>query len=270
MIALESDEWSRLTHAYGPAENIPALIRALARAVAPDDREIWDELSGALHHQGSIYPATYAAVPHIVELFIDSPIERRVDVVMFVAPLLLRVPNRFAGRSGLLIASEEAIARLRPHVADVAREAAASSTRDGCVSWLVLVFLALHASAARDFPLPELFDDDGEMFGRCPSCERPVDFVIEGDEIFEVESIDGTTRTLQRITAPSRANAMLGKARDALATDARWDAPFVFAVAAALAHEVDFPRLADVLLALDATIQCARCDVASRLVAHAE
>ncbi|MFJ5985487.1 hypothetical protein [Lentzea sp. NPDC092896] len=57
-------DWSVLHHAYGTAEDIPAL---LDRA-ATDDQEAWSELWSALCHQGSSYTASYAALPHLAEI----------------------------------------------------------------------------------------------------------------------------------------------------------------------------------------------------------
>ncbi|NKE59970.1 hypothetical protein FXN61_25490 [Lentzea sp. PSKA42] len=55
-------DWSQLTHAYGTAEDIPGL---LDRVATSNDSEAWDELWSALCHQGTTYPASYAALPHL-------------------------------------------------------------------------------------------------------------------------------------------------------------------------------------------------------------
>jgi hypothetical protein len=57
-------DWSVLHHAYGTAEDIPAL---LDRAAA-NDQEAWSQLWSALCHQGSSYTASYAALPHLAEM----------------------------------------------------------------------------------------------------------------------------------------------------------------------------------------------------------
>jgi hypothetical protein len=47
-----------MKHAYGTAEEVPALLRALR---SPDDEErhkALDRFYGAVHHQGSVYPPT--------------------------------------------------------------------------------------------------------------------------------------------------------------------------------------------------------------------
>ena len=70
MLPLDSKEWAKLTHAYGPATDTPRLIADLA--TYPDHATYKDEpyfsLWSSLCHQGDIYSASYAAVPHIVDL----------------------------------------------------------------------------------------------------------------------------------------------------------------------------------------------------------
>lgn len=71
MLALDSLEWSRLTHAYGSAENIPALLRRLAlhpRRSLNRTEEPWFTLWSSLCHQGDAYEASCAAVPHLVAI----------------------------------------------------------------------------------------------------------------------------------------------------------------------------------------------------------
>ncbi|WP_459804351.1 hypothetical protein [Herbidospora sp. RD11066] len=58
-------DWSRLTHAYGSAENIPDLLDQLV----PDSRaEVWEELWSCICHQMTVYPASFAALPRLTEI----------------------------------------------------------------------------------------------------------------------------------------------------------------------------------------------------------
>jgi len=61
---LRSAAWASLTDGYGGAEKIPALLQDLRRG----DAEALDDLYGHICHQGSIYPASVAAFPHLVSL----------------------------------------------------------------------------------------------------------------------------------------------------------------------------------------------------------
>ncbi|MFF2847122.1 hypothetical protein ACFVT5_12385 [Streptomyces sp. NPDC058001] len=58
-------DWSKLTHAYGSAEDIPPLLDRLASDPTPED---WADLWSALCHQGSVYPASFASLPWLASV----------------------------------------------------------------------------------------------------------------------------------------------------------------------------------------------------------
>ena len=75
MLALGDPFWSQLNHAYGPASDIPNLLRNLA--LFPLQRsygqaEPWHSLGSSLCHQGNVYTASYAAVPHLLQIAVDT------------------------------------------------------------------------------------------------------------------------------------------------------------------------------------------------------
>jgi hypothetical protein len=74
VLSLSSSEWSNLSHAYGPAGDIPALLKQLeSYPSSTGGAELWDSLWSALCHQGDVYPASFAAVPHIVQILSAAP-----------------------------------------------------------------------------------------------------------------------------------------------------------------------------------------------------
>lgn len=60
---LDAVEWAALTHAYGSAGDVPALVQALYDPDAVGDA-LYD-LYGNVWHQGSVYPATVEVVPFL-------------------------------------------------------------------------------------------------------------------------------------------------------------------------------------------------------------
>ncbi len=68
MLSLDDPEWSRLSHAYGLAADIPELLRQadLPAHSAIRGEEPWEALWSSLCHQGDVYSASYAAVPHLI------------------------------------------------------------------------------------------------------------------------------------------------------------------------------------------------------------
>jgi hypothetical protein len=74
MLELSSPRWGELRDAYGSAVKIPELLRQLLNL--PSDNgssEPWFSLWSALAHQGDMYPASFAAVPHVIEAIACSP-----------------------------------------------------------------------------------------------------------------------------------------------------------------------------------------------------
>ena len=78
MLDLDSPRWAELQHAYGPADDIPDLLRDLERFAAGEtlppnedfgeQKEPWFSLWSALCHQGDSCTAAFAALPHIVRI----------------------------------------------------------------------------------------------------------------------------------------------------------------------------------------------------------
>jgi hypothetical protein len=74
MLDLDSSKWAELSHAYGAASDIPALLRQLdSLPAAAGEQEPWFSLWSALAHQGDVYPASFAAVPHVVRALAAAP-----------------------------------------------------------------------------------------------------------------------------------------------------------------------------------------------------
>lgn len=74
MLSLDSTRWSELKHAYGVASDIPALLRQLSTLPpAAGEDEPWFSLWSSLAHQGDVYSASFAAVPHVVAALASSP-----------------------------------------------------------------------------------------------------------------------------------------------------------------------------------------------------
>ncbi|MEU6192774.1 hypothetical protein [Streptomyces sp. NPDC047061] len=69
---LDRVDWSRLCHAYGSAEDVPALLRDLASPVEETAAEAEQELWSSIVHQGTVYPATAPAVPFLARLVAEG------------------------------------------------------------------------------------------------------------------------------------------------------------------------------------------------------
>jgi hypothetical protein len=74
VLSLECARWSELEHAYGNASDIPPLLRQLSSSPrSAGQAEPWLTLWSALAHQGDVYSASFAAVPHVISALAAQP-----------------------------------------------------------------------------------------------------------------------------------------------------------------------------------------------------
>jgi hypothetical protein len=95
MLGLDDPHWSRLSHAYGAATDIPALLRTLALSTGPSpgyEDEPWFTLWSSLCHQGDAYDAAYAAVPHVVAIAASAP--GPIDFSFFELPAAIEIARQ--------------------------------------------------------------------------------------------------------------------------------------------------------------------------------
>ncbi|HEY4416865.1 MAG TPA: hypothetical protein VGO57_14335 [Verrucomicrobiae bacterium] len=91
MLSLENPEWNQLRHAYGAASDIPDLLRQLESfpphdgIKAPPYFMLWSSLC----HQGDVYTASYAAVPHIIRVLSTAPTRAHWD--FFLLPACIEI-----------------------------------------------------------------------------------------------------------------------------------------------------------------------------------
>ncbi|MEU1127376.1 PBS lyase, partial [Streptomyces sp. NPDC005899] len=74
---IDEVDWASMEHAYGPADDVPALLRGLASADAAERESALDGMYGAVHHQGDVYACTLASIPFLFELVGDPGVRDR-------------------------------------------------------------------------------------------------------------------------------------------------------------------------------------------------
>lgn len=141
MIDLDSPRWSELRHADGTAADIPPLLRALESLPgAENNSEPWFSLWSALAHQGDVYSASFAAVPHVVRALESDP--ERADSTYFQFPAWIetcRQKHAVQVPDDLAAAYSAALSKLP-------RLIAAASGRDWDEGFLCCAMAALAAS----------------------------------------------------------------------------------------------------------------------------
>ena len=68
-------------HAYGPADEIPALLLGMRSAEAAERDKALSRFYSAVHHQGDVYPCTTASLPFLFELAGDAAAPGRAEIV---------------------------------------------------------------------------------------------------------------------------------------------------------------------------------------------
>ncbi|MFE9868675.1 hypothetical protein ACFYPZ_39605 [Streptomyces sp. NPDC005506] len=102
-------DWSRLNHAYGTAQDIPGLLDAMS----PDPQDAgWDALWSRLCHQGTVYSASYAALPAFADTARQwSAAERRAP--LYLAGAIVASIDRPDSGEDPYLSHPAAIAELR-------------------------------------------------------------------------------------------------------------------------------------------------------------
>jgi hypothetical protein len=72
LAGLDDVAWSRLEHAYGPATDVPDMLRAVAEGDDASRDKAISDLFGSICHQGDVYEAAGPSVPFIAHLALDA------------------------------------------------------------------------------------------------------------------------------------------------------------------------------------------------------
>ena len=147
-------DWSTLHDAYGSADRIPDL---LARAREEDGA--WPELWSRLCHQGTVYAASFAALPELARLAADS------DDALFLAGAIVAsddiVGTRQLDRAEHSRALDELAAR--------ARAALASATDDTGFVYVLQSLVAFESGGVWARELETIAEGEVEL--TCPACD---------------------------------------------------------------------------------------------------
>jgi hypothetical protein len=84
---LDRVDWASLEHAYGPADDVPGQLRALLSSDRRVRENALHELFGNIWHQGTVYPASAAAVPFLYELLTAPGVPDRTGIALLLASI---------------------------------------------------------------------------------------------------------------------------------------------------------------------------------------
>jgi hypothetical protein len=154
-------DWSRLRHAYGTAEDLPALLDAAgAHPRAPE----WDDLWSRVCHQGTVYTASYAALPALTAIARGRPPADR-SMPLVLAGAILASTDRPHGHDDPRATYAAEITELRA----LTEQALSVPARDAdAYVHLLQTLLALDGVEVWAQQLDRL--NDGEYVVACPAC----------------------------------------------------------------------------------------------------
>jgi hypothetical protein len=202
-------DWKALSHAYGEASAIPALIAQLSANTADWSDPLWEDLCGSLCHQGSVYSASYAALPLLLERTESLPAEKRVMALVLMSGIVASNDLRGIERRPL-----DVIDAISP----VARRLTDECLKAGKHDSATFVHL-LQAACAFDGDvlwgrhLEYLID--GDYPGHCPSCSHELHLAVGKYGFFVTadEWVGPASRDPERVPiAPVEAAALSGRA----------------------------------------------------------
>lgn len=275
MLSLDSPRWKELRHAYGSAEHVPALIRAMASEVEPsfsdhpakarNNPTPWDEVYSSLCHQYSVYSATYAAFPHIVEIAEADGLAKRLPTLLLAGTIRVYGELESDVPEDLLEDFEAAIAKVRRWSLSIVRQAKLNYPGD--LPSLIQAFGGVrYPRSAYVHVLDRFYEGEWEVeIDSCPSCARyiVVEMGDDGPIAMPTDSRGLPIREHGKRSVPDRSRYLEriahghGILREA--ADPSWGEAETGAVLAALATERNDPVLATRLLDIEATVTCPHC-----------
>jgi hypothetical protein len=92
---LDAIPWKRLRHAYGAAQDVPAMLGNVASADVSKRKEGWRGLQSALYHQGTRYSASAAAVPFLIALARRARTRERHRILAYLVDLAWGFPDEY-------------------------------------------------------------------------------------------------------------------------------------------------------------------------------
>ncbi|MFB7470432.1 HEAT repeat domain-containing protein [Kitasatospora sp. NPDC056184] len=116
LAGLDDHPWASVSDAYGPAEELPTLLRALAGDDGEAAEEALSELYSCVLHQGTVYPAGADAAPYLARIAAAGI--RPADVLRLLGGLAGSEDEYGVGRGGVRAAVGEQLPLLLPLLAD--------------------------------------------------------------------------------------------------------------------------------------------------------
>lgn len=164
-------DWDALNHAYGSASDVPGLIERWCEA--QDDKQPLDELWSRLCHQGTVYSASFATVPLLLEVGAKLGSEKCRDAVILVGSILASKDVRGGRRLG---------SETFRDLAQLTESCLSHDIDDNEFVYLMQALAVARETPPWDLQLSRLVDE--ELEGQCDGCQRSLLFAIGSEGYF--------------------------------------------------------------------------------------
>jgi hypothetical protein len=271
IVPLDSPRWNDLNHAYGPAGDVPDLIRAIESEKMPNYRDggVWFEVYSSLYHQYSTYSATYAALPHIVRTGETGTLWQRVAVMCLAGEIRIHGHADEEIPPDLVPDFDSAMVTVKASSLKTVREAMPAVVADPAgASWTSGDLL--HAFGGLRYPksgyvvqLNYLVCEGCRVEPGCPSCGKRMVAEMREEGLSTLKVNRGYTEPESARTASvdrSGYPAHIAKGQALVAPgDMDWEPEDTPNVLSALAAEAGHELLAARILDLGTVVPCAYC-----------
>ncbi|WP_432854251.1 hypothetical protein ACQPXB_19740 [Amycolatopsis sp. CA-161197] len=147
-------DWARLSHAYGPATDVPAMLAGMVSADELDRGVALDQFEGAVFHQQSLYDSTVASLPFLLDAVATPGLPGRGEILELLAAI---------GRGAAAGSSRHSSEAARTLAAAAPRLRGLLTDADARVRAAVAEVLALDAGSAPALVQRLAADPDAEV-----------------------------------------------------------------------------------------------------------
>lgn len=168
-------DWSNLKHTYGTADDIPDLLEQMS----PDpSAKIWGDLWERLYHQDTVYSASFAVIPYMLEAALQWPPTGRLQPICFAGAIV--------AAKDVVGTRDEYMDGLSGTIQDLLDLTVETLTGPGLTRTdrIYLLSAALAFKGYKSWALRMEGLTNRELPGVCPHCQTDLNIVIGEDGFF--------------------------------------------------------------------------------------
>ncbi|KAI7762615.1 hypothetical protein LZL87_008961 [Fusarium oxysporum] len=171
LAGLDSVDWSQLSHAYGPADDVPRLLKDLQSTDPEVYKRAFDKCWSNIYHQGSRYSASVEAVPFLYAALDSSATKDRESLLHLITSLAIASMRANAAHALAFFPRQSAASRV------ALLDRLSGETNNNVSATIVLALAVLFARGDDDSEKRDLINKIQEYHGASPVREASNDIV---------------------------------------------------------------------------------------------